>query len=670
MSSISFQDYFAALGTRTTEPKHLKPFAAFCAAPNDSVDTIANLLTATPDLPALLAGPEKQVFVVHHFKYDMRHALNESASGKLFTLLGRNSTPMPAVVDPATVLAIPSGASRGLRVPLYETLTTAKDAAAFKATTPSTRANSDQLTCRSLLAIPPFLASVLMRADSTDPSVLGVLAIRALRDFDSRASQNMAEEERKDEDAPGWEQLEDPNSDMQWRRTDELACTSMADAVRFLWAVCNGHIPSATLLPATSSQAEDWAADVTRRCLARAVTPSPTGTHRTAGTSPSDDTMVNLATSIAALTDQFAKQEDRLLDAKTEKEEKGFAHLPSFTRELILFVSGDVETTDQTGSVTTTPRTRPIQSCQELLKLANVALAKQHLDYHLQTVHNCPTSVPMATALAITMGRFTWPNETVPDAFSIFAFAPLELGGATNPTDEFVHLQLKSEEGKGLSDADVSRSMKVQHRLPQTEHVNTKQHSDAEAERPQKRKATSFCEADLKARDCIPSTKNPGLTKKSKDEGGNVDLNNLDTNQLVLWALFWRATSNSLQVENRGLQQKQAVREESITQTWELDMEMQQLNQTVESSSRFMAEGAATIQEINKFESDSLATHLTMDKIRPILCEFGFLSDAVSAVLQYELLDNPFLFSHISTSVQVHVCTLGNTWNHVRIPLC
>ena len=61
MSAISFQDYFAALGARTTEPKHLKPFAAFCAAPNDSIETVANLMTATPDLPALLAGPNKQV---------------------------------------------------------------------------------------------------------------------------------------------------------------------------------------------------------------------------------------------------------------------------------------------------------------------------------------------------------------------------------------------------------------------------------------------------------------------------------------------------------------------------------------------------------------------------------------------------------------------------------
>ena len=232
------------------------------------------------------------------------------------------------------------------------------------------------------------------------------------------------------------------------------------------------------------------------------------------------------------------------------------------------------------------------------------------------------------------------------------------------------HDKMQPDTAKEAVKENVDSVIRTKAKEQHPDQVNTKQHSDAEAERPRKRKATSFCEADLKARDCIPSTKNPGLTKKSKDEGGNVDLNNLDTNQLVLWALFWRATSNSLQVENRELQQKQAVREESITQTWELDTEIQQLNQTVESSSGFVAEGAATIQEINKFESDSLTTHLTMDKIRPILCEFGFLSDAVSAVLQYELLDNPFLFSHISTSVQVHVCTLGNTWNHVRIPLC
>ena len=110
----------------------------------------------------------------------MQHALNPSASGKMFTLTGRNSNPLPAAIDPTEALAIPTADTRGLPVPLYETLVAAVDAGAFQAATPPTRTNSAQLTCCSILAIPPFLASILMHADSTDPATLGILAIRAL----------------------------------------------------------------------------------------------------------------------------------------------------------------------------------------------------------------------------------------------------------------------------------------------------------------------------------------------------------------------------------------------------------------------------------------------------------------------------------------------------------
>ena len=42
----------------------------------------------------------------------------------------------------------------------------------------------------------------------------------------------MAEDEHKDEEEPGWEQVEDPDGDLQWRRTDKLASTIMADVDR------------------------------------------------------------------------------------------------------------------------------------------------------------------------------------------------------------------------------------------------------------------------------------------------------------------------------------------------------------------------------------------------------------------------------------------------------
>jgi hypothetical protein len=96
--------------------------------------------------------------------------------------------------------------------------------------------------------------------------------------------------------------------------------------------------------------------------------------------------------------------------------------------------------------------------------------AKIHLNHTLQVVHKCPVNLPYSTINAILNGRLTWADQTNPEAFSVFScFKP---GPSTTDTssDDFLALQLKSAEGKGLSDADVARSTKVIHRIPHDEH--------------------------------------------------------------------------------------------------------------------------------------------------------------------------------------------------------
>jgi hypothetical protein len=99
-----------------------------------------------------------------------------------------------------------------------------------------------------------------------------------------------------------------------------------------------------------------------------------------------------------------------------------------------------------------------------------VAQAKLNLDHILQTVHKCPVSLPLATVNAILYGRFTWSDETTPEAFSIFACFQSEPSAVGTHSDDYLALQLKSSEGLGLSDADVSQSTKVILRIPRTEH--------------------------------------------------------------------------------------------------------------------------------------------------------------------------------------------------------
>jgi hypothetical protein len=88
----------------------------------------------------------------------------------------------------------------------------------------------------------------------------------------------------------------------------------------------------------------------------------------------------------------------------------------------------------------------------------------------LQVVHKCPVNLPYSTVNAILNGRLTWADQTNPEAFSVFSC--FKLGPSTTDTssDNFLALQLKSAEGKGLSDANLAHSTKVIHRIPHDEH--------------------------------------------------------------------------------------------------------------------------------------------------------------------------------------------------------
>jgi hypothetical protein len=152
------------------------------------------------------------------------------------------------------------------------------------------------------------------------------------------------------------------------------------------------------------------------------------------------------------------------------KDNKAFNKLEPFTQDMILFASEPMEVEDALGALSTEPRTQPVESYAQLLRLGNVAQAKLHLDHVLQVVHKCPVSLPMATVNAILNGRLTWSDHTNPEAFSVFACFKPGPSAVGTAHDDFLALQLKSSEGQGLSEADVIRSTKVTFRAPQDEH--------------------------------------------------------------------------------------------------------------------------------------------------------------------------------------------------------
>jgi hypothetical protein len=168
-------------------------------------------------------------------------------------------------------------------------------------------------------------------------------------------------------------------------------------------------------------------------------------------------------TVLGSLERHFQLADERATKEKAKKDSKAFFKLEPFTRTMILFVSE--WTFDKTSKIEICQQ--PTNSYDQLLQLGNVAQAKLHLDHMIQTIHKCPVSLPLATVNAILHGRFTWSNDTSPEAFSVFACFPLEPSAInTHHADDFLAMQLKSAKGHGLSNLAVSRRKKVILKVP------------------------------------------------------------------------------------------------------------------------------------------------------------------------------------------------------------
>lgn len=70
----------------------------------------------------------------------------------------------------------------------------------------------------------------------------------------------------------------------------------------------------------------------------------------------------------------------------------------------------------------------------------------------------------------ILNGHLTWADQTNPEAFLIFLCFKPGPSPTDTSSDDYLALQLKSAEGKGLSYVDIARSTKVVHRIPLDEY--------------------------------------------------------------------------------------------------------------------------------------------------------------------------------------------------------
>jgi hypothetical protein len=325
-----------------------------------------------------------------------------------------------------------------------------------------------------------------MDAGTDKASDLCLVAIRAIRDFDIRATSSPAAAaalahaddpaDPNDPDQPDDNDDEEKDDDDE---DDDLVDVALPAATAqsilwkipvFLWAVATDKIGGCDASIADSLPVERWCATVRRQCfgIPSATTPAHTPGQASTHVTPDSSTLeTRFGTVLGSLERHFQLADERAAKEKAEKDSKAFLKLEPFTRTMILFVSEP--TYDDTGNMET--RHQPTDSYAQLLQLGNVAQAKLHLDHVIQTVHKCPASLPLATVNAILHGRFTWSDDTSPEAFSVFACFPPEPSAVnTQHADDFLAMQLKSAEGHGLSDSDVSRSTKVILKVPRTEH--------------------------------------------------------------------------------------------------------------------------------------------------------------------------------------------------------
>jgi len=384
-------------------------------------------------------------------------------------LTGRNTIDNPIAINPSIALAM----QPTIRSPTWTQLAAASDGAAIKAISVPRSGRKRDHGFRSLLPIPAWLAAALMAANTEDAASLCITAIQAIRDFDTRAASESFIDARETENES---RSDDDDDDDDNDKDENTAPPGSARAIlewipMFLWAVATKAATGCPYALVDTAPMERWCASVRAKCFGPLLHVDPGSNGNSPPTTvPSNQLDIRLGALTSTLERMAQMQDERTKAEKDEKEIKAFRKLEPFTQEMILFASEPAETDADTDIFTIAPRLQPVSSYAKLLALGNVAQAKLHLDLAIQTRHKCPISLPLATVNAILNGRLTWSDHTNPEAFSIFAcFKPGAL--AINTTsDEFLALQLKSSEGKGLSDADVARSTRVEHRAPRDVH--------------------------------------------------------------------------------------------------------------------------------------------------------------------------------------------------------
>jgi hypothetical protein len=338
----------------------------------------------------LAVGTAGEVMIGHHFLFDMKTPFAVEGSDQLIMLTGRLTVDNPVSIAPATGLAMQR--NRNFPCPSWADLALAPDGDAVKAVTPA-RVNPTLFTGgnRPLFPIPPWLAAALMDANTNNAADLCVIAIRTIRDFDTRAITSPAAAAAAT--APLAEISQTPPSTHPVTTSTDTAdddddapilVPNPADSAQailwrvpaFLWAVATKNIAGCTASIADTPSVERWCTTIRSRCFGNqtgstaATTPTPTpGLQPNQVTPPSSDLELRFGSALMSMERHFQLADERAAREKEEKDSKTFAKLEPYTRSMILFISERIEVEDESGDIHLDIRPKPTESYSQLLRI-------------------------------------------------------------------------------------------------------------------------------------------------------------------------------------------------------------------------------------------------------------------------------------------------------------
>ena len=410
--SQSWRHYFDSLESNEMTNRHISRLTSATTITDDTTDTLV-IRTLTEDRDAVLmvvAPVTKEIKVLH--SCENLGGKRTRPDNKIVALDGFDDKATPVV------LSVDSTVTRNeFRTPSNSTFRTFDTIEAVKNSTTPTSGSINFKHC-SLIFLPPFLTTLMMREDTRDPHELFMLCKNEMENFDTQYSNDNSIEKSMDKGK---------------------------DILRFLWAATKDLIQEFYFVPGTDDrEVKRWSNQRHHTCIQNVSMTSPT-----TAPSPIDDTVVQ------SLADSINNQSN-LLEAfrqeKAEEKEKTnrFDALHDSSKLLILNASAD-------GS-NITP-SNPTTTCEEFFKKKNLSKASDYLITTLTQDYECCVQIDTGLITALFSGHFLRDREDSPSNFSFF-LTPKKQPMAYDRFKPTMILQLKATNGKGWSETDLKDALK------------------------------------------------------------------------------------------------------------------------------------------------------------------------------------------------------------------